>query len=222
MTLCRRCGSVLYTESSTIFGSTIRNRRVRGVCRYTRLVMIVLTQTDLPEPVAPAISRCGIFARSAMTGFPSRSLPSAIGSAARADLKSGCSISSRNPTISGVGFGTSTPTAPRPGMGATIRIDGARMARARSFDRLANWRTFTPGAGSTSNWVTTGPVVRPTSSPSTLKVRRASMSLAPMASSSRLPSSTLRVGGRLSRSAGGSSSLDASGCAVAPMAAAIS
>ena len=39
--------------------------------------------TDFPVPVAPAISRCGILARSATTGFPSRSRPSAIGSAAR-------------------------------------------------------------------------------------------------------------------------------------------
>ena len=31
--------------------------------------MIVLMHTDLPEPVAPAISRCGIFARSATTGL---------------------------------------------------------------------------------------------------------------------------------------------------------
>ena len=66
--------------------------------------MIVFTQTDLPEPVAPAMSRCGIFARSAMTGLPSRSLPSAIGSAARALWKSRVSISSRKPTISGVGI----------------------------------------------------------------------------------------------------------------------
>jgi len=44
-------------------------------------VMIVFTQTDLPEPVAPAISRCGIFARSVTTGCPSRSFPSATGSA---------------------------------------------------------------------------------------------------------------------------------------------
>jgi hypothetical protein len=66
MTLWRRCGSVLYTLSSTNFGSTIKKRRVRGVCRYTRLVMIVFTQTDLPEPVVPAISRWGILARSAI------------------------------------------------------------------------------------------------------------------------------------------------------------
>jgi hypothetical protein len=44
-------------------------------------VMMVFTHTDLPEPVAPAMSRCGIFARSFTTARPSRSLPSAMGSA---------------------------------------------------------------------------------------------------------------------------------------------
>ena len=39
--------------------------------------MIVLMQTDLPEPVAPAISTWGIFAISAMTGAPEMPLPSA-------------------------------------------------------------------------------------------------------------------------------------------------
>src|SRR6185503_16469609 len=84
-------------------------------------------QTDFPDPVAPAMSRCGIFARSAMTGRPSRSLPSAIGSAARAFWKSRDSISSRNATISAFGFGTSTPTAPFPGIGATMRMRCARI-----------------------------------------------------------------------------------------------
>ena len=53
-------------------------------------------------------------------------------------------------------------------MGATIRTEGARIARARSASRLAILETFTPGAGLTSNWVTTGPVVVPTISPSIL------------------------------------------------------
>ena len=34
--------------------------------------------TDLPVPVEPAISRCGIVARSAMYGSPWMVLPSAI------------------------------------------------------------------------------------------------------------------------------------------------
>ena len=42
--------------------------------------IIALTATDLPEPVVPATSRCGICARSTTAGPPSMSLPSAIGS----------------------------------------------------------------------------------------------------------------------------------------------
>ena len=36
--------------------------------------------TDLPEPVVPAISRCGMRARSATIGWPPMSLPSASAS----------------------------------------------------------------------------------------------------------------------------------------------
>ena len=35
----------------------------------------VLMQTDLPEPVAPAMSRCGIFAMSVTMVLPAMSLP---------------------------------------------------------------------------------------------------------------------------------------------------
>ena len=131
--------------------------------------MIVLIATDFPEPVAPAISRCGILVRSAITGFPSRSRPSTIGSTAREVSHSGASSSSRSVTIRAVGLGISTPTAPLPGIGAT-RMDCARMVMAMSSARAAIRPTFTPGAGTTSNWVTTGPVVRPAILPSTLKV----------------------------------------------------
>ncbi len=41
---------------------------------------MVLIATDLPEPVVPAISKWGIFARFATTGPPPISLPSARGS----------------------------------------------------------------------------------------------------------------------------------------------
>ena len=37
----------------------------------------VLIQTDLPDPVAPAISRWGILAISVTTGLPAISLPAA-------------------------------------------------------------------------------------------------------------------------------------------------
>ena len=45
---------------------------------------MALTPTDLPEPVVPATSRCGMRARSANTGVPAMFLPSASGSVASA------------------------------------------------------------------------------------------------------------------------------------------
>ena len=104
------------------------------------------------------------------------------------------------------GFGTSTPTAPLPGIGATMRMLCARIASARSLERFAICRTFTPAAGATSYCVTTGPVVRPISSPSTLKVRSASISFWPIRSSSRFPASAFRGGAGVSSSGEGSAS----------------
>ena len=82
-----------------------------------------------------------------------------------------------------VGLGTSTPTAPLPGNRRHDRIDGARMVIARSSASAAIRPALTPGAGTTSNWVTTGPVVRPAMVPSTLKVRSVSSSAWPSRSS---------------------------------------
>jgi len=53
------------------------NRTCSGVALYNRLKTMAFMATDLPEPVVPAISKCGIFARSATTGCPAISLPSA-------------------------------------------------------------------------------------------------------------------------------------------------
>ena len=50
--------------------------------------MIALTQTLLPDPVAPAMSRCGMRDRSALNGWPATSWPSAKASLLRADASS--------------------------------------------------------------------------------------------------------------------------------------
>ena len=50
--------------------------------------MMVLRQTVLPEPVAPATSMCGILVRSATHGMPATSLPSEIARFDLADLNS--------------------------------------------------------------------------------------------------------------------------------------
>ena len=72
-----KCGIPLYTESSTTFGSTITNFTSLGFALYIILAIKVFMHTDFPEPVAPAISTCGIFAISVTTAFPATSLPSA-------------------------------------------------------------------------------------------------------------------------------------------------
>ena len=77
-------------------------------------------QPDLPEPVVPAISRCGMRARSVQTAAPEMSLPS--------QTESGLAVAGRSPKMSpsvtrfGERFGTSTPTACLPGIGARMRI----------------------------------------------------------------------------------------------------
>ncbi|MOA02129.1 hypothetical protein D3C78_1215670 [compost metagenome] len=109
----------------------------------------MLMATDLPEPVVPATSRCGILARSAMTGSPPMVLPSAMASFALLFSKSRLPISSRRNTVSRVWFGSSMPMALRPGTTAT-RAAIALMERAMSSARPMTREDLMPGAGSSS------------------------------------------------------------------------
>ena len=59
-----------YMPSSTRLGSIMISRTSSGVARKRMLDSIELIATDLPVPVDPAISRCGIVARSVMYGSP--------------------------------------------------------------------------------------------------------------------------------------------------------
>ena len=70
----------LYTDSSSIFGSIISSRHSSGERRNKSDSTMALTPTDLPDPVVPATSKCGMRARSATIGSPPIDLPSAIGS----------------------------------------------------------------------------------------------------------------------------------------------
>ena len=58
-------------------GSTSRKRTSSGVALYKMLRIMALRPTLLPLPVAPAMSRWGILARSVTTGAPMMSLPRA-------------------------------------------------------------------------------------------------------------------------------------------------
>ncbi len=50
--------------------------------------IIVFMQTDFPEPVVPAINKCGIDAKSPMIGVPEIFFPNAIGNLMSFLLKS--------------------------------------------------------------------------------------------------------------------------------------
>ena len=63
--------------SSTTFGSIRIKRTCSGGLLYSSDRIIELICTDLPAPVVPATSRCGISAKSATKGSPAMSLPSA-------------------------------------------------------------------------------------------------------------------------------------------------
>ena len=111
---------------------------------------MALRATDLPAPVVPATSRCGILARSATAGWPLMSLPSARVSGALASANSLALRFSDSRTISRCSLGISSPTVVLPGITSTTRTLMADRERARSLARLVIWLTLTPAAGCSS------------------------------------------------------------------------
>ena len=140
----------LYLENSTILGSISSSLTSSGDALKRMLIRIELTQTDLPEPVVPAISRCGILAISVMTISPEISRPSTAVSLLLALRNLSESISSRMETMLTTLFGTSIPTAALPGIGASMRTPLAARLRAISSERLVILLILTPGAGCSS------------------------------------------------------------------------
>ena len=111
----------------------------------SRQETMALRHTLLPEPVAPATSRCGIAARSTTTGSPPVPLPRMMGSLAFAliFLYSGLSISLPRVTTERLGLGTSMPTRDSPSTGVSIRMLGVLSASDRSFSREMMLSTLT-------------------------------------------------------------------------------
>ena len=125
--------------------------------------MSALTMTLLPEPVAPAISRCGILARSTAWATPATSRPRANVSFDSDAVKSTSSRMRRS--------GDDVEVLVRDldadrALAGDRRLDPERVGRrAPSPGRRtgASIRlSLTSGAGWTSYWVTTGPALRPT------------------------------------------------------------
>ena len=115
----------------------------------------MLIHTDLPEPVAPAISICGIFAISAIIVFPAISLPTPNDIADWLSLNSLDSTSSLKYTLPASLLGTSIPIAALPGIGASILMS-ARLSLISS-DKETILLTLTPCSGCNSYLVTVGP-----------------------------------------------------------------
>ena len=120
-------------------------------------MIIVLIHTDLPEPVAPAISICGILAISAIIVFPAISLPTPNDIADWLSLNSLDSTSSLKYTLPASLLGTSIPIAALPGIGASILISAAARLSLISSDKDTILLTLTPCSGCNSYLVTVGP-----------------------------------------------------------------
>ncbi len=112
----------MYKVSSTRFGSTIMNFKLSGELRYRSDVIMVWIETDFPEPVAPAIRRCGALARLLKYVMPDIPLPKHMSKGLSEFWNSVEDSSVPRPTVVLVLFGISIPTRDFPGIGASIRI----------------------------------------------------------------------------------------------------
>ena len=135
-------------------------RTSSGVDLYSSEISMELMHTDLPEPVVPAISMCGILAMSPMTGLPVMSLPTAKDRRLFALANAGEPIHSRIKTVLTVLFGTSMPTATLSGMGA-IRTFAAPSDSAMSSASAVMREILMPRGMVSSKRVTDGPRTMP-------------------------------------------------------------
>ena len=172
-----KCGILLYTWNSTTLGSITIIRTSSGVVLYRILIKIEFVNTDLPEPVVPAISICGIFAISATTTRPAISLPAGKASLDLCSLSSLDISNSFRYTVSLLSLGISIPTAALPGIGASIRISAAAILSLISSAKPVILLTFVPISGCNSYLVTEGPLLTLVTSTFTPKLVKTSLSL---------------------------------------------
>ena len=125
--------------------------------------------TLFPVPVAPAMRRCGMRARSVTTGCPTMSCPRARRSSPFPFWNTSAERICLRYTVCLLGLASSIPITALPGIGATILTLLVLRARARSSAREATLLIFTPGAGENSYMVTTGPGHISTTRPDTPK-----------------------------------------------------
>src|SRR3989338_10049496 len=113
--------------------------------------------TLLPEPVEPAINRCGIFSKSTTQDRPDTSLPKHKERLDFRSLNAWEVKMSLSFTLAVARLGTSTPTKDLPGIGASIRKGLAAKARDKSLARAVMRASLMPSAGFRVYWVMVGP-----------------------------------------------------------------
>jgi hypothetical protein len=128
-------------------------------------------QTDFPDPVVPAIKRCGIETKSPTIGNPEILFPRVIGILISLLLNSLLEIISFKATFSLTLFGISIPMVLLPGTVATL-VDIELVLRAMSSERFIIFDVLIPAVGSNSYKVTTGPALTLFISPEMLKSKR--------------------------------------------------
>ena len=111
----------------------------------------MLIQTDFPEPVVPAIKRCGIETKSPTIGKPEILLPSVIGILISLLLNSLLEIISFKATFSLTLFGISIPMVLLPGTVATL-VDIELVFRAISSDKLIIFEVLIPAQDALKFW----------------------------------------------------------------------
>ena len=126
---------------------------------YKSEVNTALRPTDLPWPVAPAISKCGILAKSTTKVSLLIFFPSANGNSISASWKFLEERTDFIETIVDFLFGTSIPIVPFPGIGAIILIPRADNDNAISSSRFLILEILIPASGIISYKVTVGPIV---------------------------------------------------------------
>ena len=115
----------------------------------------VFTATDLPEPVCPAISKCGILVISIILSLPTMSLPKiTLSSPFSSSLF--CIILEKC-TGSFILFGVSIPIVFFPGIGASILMLSAARFIAMSSESEVTLLTFIPAGIVISYLVIVGP-----------------------------------------------------------------
>ena len=142
-------------------------RTSSGVDLYRIDMISELIITDLPDPVDPAISTCGIVSSVATLIRPLMSLPIEIVMKEGEDSNSSDSRIARRLMSSRFVFGTSMPIVGLPGM-RSIRIDSACSPRHKSSVSVVTLLYLIPASGLNSNVVTTGPGLICTTEPRTL------------------------------------------------------